>query len=211
MRAGDVSTVGSHFTDGTTIHEFLGTSGKFAAVALFGEACLAIFLAFKEEPELTLLELSCLYGVAAYSVVCLFDSVVYWRSMTEGLANVRKGSVDPLAALDKIPIAKKLMKWYNDNFAVHSGGRYTLLLVIFLEVFEIVVQAYNANKMAEYLAWTKLSAFGGLICGNCIVFGVCMLTDERYASPVLVISLDVIFGEPRIFARSLVRTRAVLR
>jgi hypothetical protein len=30
---------------------------------------------------------------------------------------------DPLAGLDKFPLAKRLVKWYNDNFAIHTAGR----------------------------------------------------------------------------------------
>jgi hypothetical protein len=34
-----------------------------------------------------------------------------WRTLVNNLADVHNKTVDPLAALDKIPAAKNLMKW----------------------------------------------------------------------------------------------------
>ncbi|GMI53358.1 hypothetical protein TeGR_g8605 [Tetraparma gracilis] len=84
------------------------------------------------------------------------------------------------------------MKWYNDNFAIHTGGRYSLLLVIGAEVFELMVQATNANSMAGYVDWPALSFYGTLISVNCILFGICMLSDERFISESVVITVDVV-------------------
>ena len=133
---------------------------------------------------------------ALYSITHLFNSVVYWRTLVEGLFDVQEGNVDPLEALNKIPKAKRLMKWYNDNFAIHTGGKYSLLLVIGAEVFEFMVQSANANSMAGYLDWPALSFYATLISTNCILFGICMLSDERFVSPSVIITVDVIMGEP---------------
>ena len=134
---------------------------------------------------------------ALYSITHLFNSVVYWRASVTNLVDRLEGTVDPLEKLNKLPIAKRLMKWYNDNFAIHTGGRYSLLLVIGAEVFEFMVQSANANSMAGYLDWPTLSFYGTLVSVNCILFGICMLSDERFVSQSVIITVDVVMGESR--------------
>ncbi|GMI41460.1 hypothetical protein TeGR_g5044, partial [Tetraparma gracilis] len=173
--------------------DFFGISGIFVATALLAQVVLAVILGFHAEAaKISKVQVVCLHCIAVYAAFHLFNSAVYWRTLVEGLFDVQEGNVDPLEALNKIPPAKRLMKWYYDNFAVHTGGRYSLLLVIGAEVFEIVVQFTNANSMAGYLDWPALSFYGTLVSTNCIMFGICMLSDERFVSPPVVITVDVV-------------------
>ncbi|GMI54081.1 hypothetical protein TeGR_g10254, partial [Tetraparma gracilis] len=184
---------GHHFAEDLRFRDFFGASGVFVATALLAQVVLAVILGFRAEvADISDIQVVCLHGIAAYAAFHLFNSVVYWRSLVEGLFDVQEGNMDPLEALNIIPAAKRLMKWYHDNFAIHTGGKYSLLLVIGAEVFELMVQATNANFMAGYLPWPALSFYGTLISTNCILFGVCMLSDERFISESVVITVDVI-------------------
>ncbi|GMI19178.1 hypothetical protein TeGR_g2222 [Tetraparma gracilis] len=181
------------FAQDLRFRDFFGISGVFVAVALTAQVVLAVYLGFRaEDSSIPAVQVVCLHGIAVYAASHLFNSAVYWRTLVEGLFDVQEGTVDPLAALDKIPAAKRLMKWYNDNFAIHTGAKYSLLLVIGAEVFELMVQASNANSMAGYLDWPALSFYGTLISTNCILFGICMLSDERFVSQSVIITVDVI-------------------
>ncbi|GMI40457.1 hypothetical protein TeGR_g3449 [Tetraparma gracilis] len=181
------------FAQDLRFRDFFGISGVFVATALLAQAGLALYLGFQAEAaDIPAVQVVCLHGIAVYAASHFFNSAVYWRTLVEGLFDVQEGHVDPLAALDKFPAAKRLMKWYNDNFAIHTGGKYSLLLVIGAEVFELMVQAANANSMAGYLDWPALSFYGTLISTNCILFGICMLSDERFVSQSVVITVDVI-------------------
>ena len=127
-------------------------------------SAVAVILGFRaEKADISAVQVVCLHSIAIYAAFHLFNSAVYWRTLVEDLVDVEEGTVDPLEALDKIPAAKRLMKWYNDNFAIHTGGRYSLLLVIGAEVFEFMVQSANANSMAGYLDWPALSFYATLI------------------------------------------------
>jgi hypothetical protein len=184
------------FAEDLRFRDWFGVSGVFVATALMAQVVLAVILGFHAETAgIPGGQVVCLHCIAIYAAFHLFNSVVYWRSLVEGLFDVQEGNVDPLAALDKIPRAKRLMKWYNDNFAIHTGGKYSLLLVIGAEVFELMVQATNANFMAGYLDWPALSFYSTLISTNCIVFGSCMLSNERFVGPSVVITVDVVMGE----------------
>ncbi|GMI26831.1 hypothetical protein TeGR_g8519 [Tetraparma gracilis] len=172
---------------------FFGVSGFFVATALSAQTALAVYLGFRaEDSSIPAVQVVCLHGIAVYAAFHLFNSAIYWRALIKGLFDVEEGNVDPLEALNKIPAAKRLMKWFNDNFAIHTGGRYSLLLVIGAEVFEFMVQSANANSMAGYLDWPALSFYATLISTNCILFGICMLSDERFVSQSVVITVDVI-------------------
>ncbi|GMI34434.1 hypothetical protein TeGR_g1892, partial [Tetraparma gracilis] len=130
---------------------------------------------------------------ALYSITHLFNSVVYWRASVTNLVDLQEGTVDPLAALNKFPAAKRLMQWYNDNFAIHTAGRYSFLLIVGAEAFEFMVQTYNANKLAAFLDWTDQKLYVTLIFTNFLVFGLCSLTPERYVSSSVIITFDVLF------------------
>jgi hypothetical protein len=175
--------------------DYFGAAGVFVATALSAQVVLAIILGFRAEAAgIPAIQVVCLHGIAVYAASHLFNSAVYWRTLVEGLFDVQEGNVDPLEALNKIPKAKRLMKWYNDNFAIHTGSKYSLLLVIGAEVFELMVQSANANSMAGFLDWPALSFYGTLVSTNCILFGICMLADERFASQSVIITVDVIMG-----------------
>jgi hypothetical protein len=162
------------------------------------QVVFAVYLGFQAEARgIPDIQVVCLHGIAVYAAFHLFNSAVYWRALVEALFEVQEGTVDPLEVLDKIPKAKRLVKWYNDNFAIHTGSKYSLLIVIGAEVFELVVQASNANFMAGHLDWPDLSFYGTLISVNCILFGICMLSDERFVSQSVIITVDVVMGESR--------------
>ncbi|GMI52414.1 hypothetical protein TeGR_g2961, partial [Tetraparma gracilis] len=181
------------FAQDLRFRDYFGISGVFVAVALTAQICLAVILGFRAEAVgISAVQVVCLHGIAVFAASKLFNSAVYWRSLVEGLFDVQEGNVDPLEAWNKIPAAKRLKKWHNANFAIETGGNYSLLLIIGPEVFELMVQAANANFMAGYLDWPALSFYGTLISTNCILFGVCMLSDERFVSPSVIITVDVI-------------------
>ena len=186
------------YTENLGFRSFFGVSGVFVAVALVAQASLAVVLGFRAEKANTpAVQVVCMLAIAVYATIHLFNTVVHWRTLVLSLKDIIEGQVDPLEALNKFPAVKRLMKWYHDNFAVHTGGKYSLLLVIGAEVFELMVQAANANSMAGYLDWPALSFYGTLISTNFIMFGICMLSDERFVSQSVIITIDVIMGEPR--------------
>ncbi|GMI33904.1 hypothetical protein TeGR_g5453, partial [Tetraparma gracilis] len=133
-----------------------------------------------------------LYGIAALSIMNTFKLVVYWRSMVTGIVEIIKGEVDPLSALDKVPTLKKLKKWYNENFNIKTAGLYSILMVILQEVVEFLVQSINADELARFLHWDSLSMYCNLISTNFMVFGLCMILPERFASVSMIITIDVI-------------------
>ncbi|GMI57314.1 hypothetical protein TeGR_g12504, partial [Tetraparma gracilis] len=181
------------FAQDMRFRDFFGISGVFVAVALTAQTCLAVILGFRAEAAgISDIQVVCLHGIAVFAASKLFNSVVYWRSLVEGLFDVQEGNVDPLEALNKIPAAKRLKKWHNANFAIDTGGKYSILLIIGPEVFELMVQATNANRMAGYVDWPALSVYGTLISINCILFGVCMLSDARIVGESVIITVDVI-------------------
>jgi hypothetical protein len=99
-------------------------------------------------------------------------------------------------ALSTLTRNTPFLRRYHDNFAIHTAGRYSLLLVIGAEVFEFMVQTANANGLAKYLDWGRfVQVYGNLIFANCLVFGICLLTPERYIPPSALITIDVIIGK----------------
>ncbi|GMI32024.1 hypothetical protein TeGR_g5082, partial [Tetraparma gracilis] len=181
------------FAQDLRFRDIFGISGVFVAVALTAQICLAVILGFRAEAAyIPAVQVVCLHGIAVFAASKLFNSAVYWRSLVEGLYDVQEGNVDPLEAWNKVPAAKRLKKWHNANFAIDTGGKYSLLLIIGPEVFELMVQATNANRMAGYVDWPALSFYGTLISINCILFGVCMLSDERFVSDSVIITVDVV-------------------
>ncbi|GMI50282.1 hypothetical protein TeGR_g3670, partial [Tetraparma gracilis] len=74
----------------------------------------------------------------------------------------------------------------------HTDGKYSLLVVIGAEIFEFLVQSYNADVLARYQKWTILRNYGTLIFANFTIFGICMLSDERFVSAALIITIDVV-------------------
>ncbi|GMI24835.1 hypothetical protein TeGR_g6113 [Tetraparma gracilis] len=183
----------SRLAQNLRFRDYFGISGVFVAVALTAQTCLAVILGFRAEAAgIPAVQVVCLHGIAVFAASKLINAAVYWRSLVEALFDVQEGHVDPLEAWNKIPAAKRLKKWYNANFAIHTGGKYSLLLIIGAEVFELTVQAANANFMAGSLDWPALSFYGTLISTNCIVFGICMLSDERFVSDSVIITVDVV-------------------
>jgi hypothetical protein len=117
---------------------------------------------------------------ALYSITHLFNSVVYWRASVTNLVDRLEGTVDPLEKLNKLPLAKRLMKWYNDNFSFRTAGKYSFVLIVGAEVTEFLVQMLRANELAAFLDWTDQKLYLTLIFTNFLVFGLCFLTPERY-------------------------------
>ncbi|GMI54307.1 hypothetical protein TeGR_g13771 [Tetraparma gracilis] len=153
--------------DSLTFVGLFGFTGVFVAIAMVALSILAMYLAFKAENEaIPASQVLCFYAIALLVLTYCFGSVVYWRSMVMGLVEIIKGEVDPLSALDKVPTLKKLMKWYNDNLAIHTAGRFSILVIIAAEVFEFLVQAYNADQLARFLHWDSLSMYCDLISIN---------------------------------------------
>ncbi|GMI39661.1 hypothetical protein TeGR_g11879 [Tetraparma gracilis] len=175
---------------------FFGLSGVFVAVALLALGVLAMFLGHRVETgpniEYAVPQAVCFYAVALIAFFYWSSFVMYWRKQVNGLVDVKEGHVDPLAALDKIPVAKGLMKWYHDNLAIHTAGRYSILIVIAAEVFEFLVQSTNANGLAKFLGWKRMVLYGNLIFSNFLVFGICLLTPDRYIPSSAIITIDVI-------------------
>ncbi|GMI33983.1 hypothetical protein TeGR_g12490 [Tetraparma gracilis] len=148
--------------------DFFGFTGVFVAIALLAAGGLTLFLGYKAEnrTDIETVQAACFYAIAVLAVVYWFTSVMLWREVVNNLVDVEEGRVDPLAALDKIPAAKNLMKWYHDRFAIHTGGRYSLVVVISAELFELVVQANNANTLAKYLDWNRMQLYGNVFSKN---------------------------------------------
>ncbi|GMI54614.1 hypothetical protein TeGR_g7513, partial [Tetraparma gracilis] len=186
----------SEVADSLTFYGFFGLSGAFVAVALFGIGALAMYLGNEVEnsPEINyrVHQAMCLYLIGLLSIFYWFSFVMSWRTLVNNLADVHNKTVDPLAALDKIPAAKNLMKWYHDNLAIHTAGRYSILLVIAAEVFEFLVQTTNANNLAKFLDWRILEIYGNVIFANFLVFGFCLLTPDRYIPSSAFITIDVL-------------------
>ncbi|GMI53472.1 hypothetical protein TeGR_g5488, partial [Tetraparma gracilis] len=134
------------------------------------------------------------YLVGLLAIFYWFSFVMSWRALVNNLVDVHEGRVDPLAALDKIPAAKKLMKWYHANLAIHTAGRYSILTVIAAEVFEFMVQINNANNLAKYVDWRYMQLYGSLIFANFVLFGICILTPDRYIPSSALITIDVLIG-----------------
>ncbi|GMI41532.1 hypothetical protein TeGR_g12895, partial [Tetraparma gracilis] len=132
------------------------------------------------------------YLVGLLAIFYWFSFVMSWRALVNNLVDVHEGRVDPLAALDKIPVAKKLMKWYHANLAIHTAGRYSILTVIAAEVFEFMVQTNNANNLAKYLDWRYMQMYASLIFANFVLFGLCILTPDRYIPSSALITIDVL-------------------
>ncbi|GMI30047.1 hypothetical protein TeGR_g10445, partial [Tetraparma gracilis] len=130
---------------------------------------------------------------ALYSITHLFNSVVYWRASVTNLVDRLEGTVDPLEKLNKLPLAKRLMKWYNDNFSFRTAGKYSFVLIVGAEVTEFLVQMLRANELAAFLDWTDQKLYLTLIFTNFLVFGLCFLTPERYVSASVIITVDAIF------------------
>jgi hypothetical protein len=177
---------------------YFGLSGNFVALCLLAQAALAIYLGFKAEAaknDIPTVQVVCLFCVATQATYYFFNSVVRWRAAVAAQIDIQEGRVDPLAALDNYPTAKRLAEYFNDNFAIHTGGKYSLLLVIGAEVLEFGVQALNANGLAGHLDWNILSQYLTLICTNFVIFGICLLADDRTVTASVMIAIDVLVGE----------------
>ncbi|GMI33994.1 hypothetical protein TeGR_g2719, partial [Tetraparma gracilis] len=178
--------------------DFFGFTGVFVSVALLAAGGLTLFLGYEVENSdiegTKIIQAACFYAIAVLAVVYWFTSVMLWREVVNNLVDVEEGRVDPLAALDKIPAAKNLMKWYHDRFAIHTGGRYSLVVVISAELFELVVQATNANTLAKYLDWSVMQLYGNVIFVNFLLFGICLMAPERLISSSTMITVDVVIG-----------------
>ncbi|GMI27325.1 hypothetical protein TeGR_g10894 [Tetraparma gracilis] len=186
----------SKLADSLTFLGFFGLSGAFVAVALLGIGALAIFLGYRVEtgPDIYYLTTQAVlfYLVGLLAIFYWFSFVMSWRALVNNLVDVHEGRVDPLAALDKIPVAKKLMKWYHDNLAIHTAGRYSILVVVSAEAFEFMVQTANANGLAMHLDWNFMELYANVIFANFLVFGICLLTPDRYIPSSALITIDVL-------------------
>jgi hypothetical protein len=68
-------------------------------------------------------------------------------------------------------------------------------VVVAAEVFEFMVQTNNANNLAKYLDWRNMQLYGSLIFANFVLFGICILTPDRYIPSSALITIDVLIGE----------------
>ncbi|GMI51515.1 hypothetical protein TeGR_g1888 [Tetraparma gracilis] len=162
-----------------TFLQFFGFAGAFVAASLLALGALAMYIGYTAEQSkdihsLQHLQVILLHSVGLLAIFYWFSSVMSWRAVVNNLVDVHEGRVDPLAGLSKFPVAKNLMKWYHDNFAIHTAGRYSLLLVIGAEVFEFVVQTSNANFLAKFLDWKLMELYfkDGLLSGATCGLGV---------------------------------------
>ncbi|GMH78359.1 hypothetical protein TrLO_g9996 [Triparma laevis f. longispina] len=202
---------------------FFGYGGVFVAVSLLALGVLSLFLGYKAERNRTLetdeirkvshLQIMILYGIGELAFFYWFKFVMYWRSTVNALVDIHQGRTNPLQPLNRIPFVgsplRQLMQFYYDNFAIHTSGRFSILLVISAEVFEFAIQSYNANKLASILPWPILSAYLHLIFINFLIFGTCMLSPERFVSSSTIITIDnIIDASYIIFNLSFVENAA---
>lgn len=103
------------------------------------------------------------------------DSVIFYKETVTKIEVELRGLYDPLAALKAFPPVHRLARWYFNNFALNTAGKYSILLVLGSEIFELMVQGSNANALATWLTWTedasltgsfKLRFYCQLICAN---------------------------------------------
>lgn len=135
------------------------------------------------------------YFIALVAVLKTFDSVVYWRQLVANLLDTTAGKRDPLKKFDKVPWLKRLVKAWKDDFAIEGGGKYSIVLVVGIELVEFVTQSTSASRLARHLDWKYLGAYVQLIAGNALLFGVCLIVPEQYMSTSGMVAVDVIIGE----------------
>jgi hypothetical protein len=115
------TTQSSNLADSLSFNGFYGFTGVFVAVALLATGVLALYFGVMvelSEIEGRTMQTLCFHLVALQAFFYWFSFVMYWRAQVNTLVDVHTGHVDPLEALDNIPIAKRLVKWY-----VRAGGR----------------------------------------------------------------------------------------
>ncbi|GMI27400.1 hypothetical protein TeGR_g5264 [Tetraparma gracilis] len=184
----------SKLIEGLTFMGFAGATGVFVGIALLALGVLSLVIGLRAEnsDDISTLQVLLLYAVALLAFMYWFTFIMNWRDVVNDLADIHEGRVDPLAALNKIPAAKRMMKFYHDNFAIHTAGKFSILVVIGAEVFEFMVQSYNANNLAKFLDWSALSLYATIISVNFTIVGLCLLVPERFVPSSTLITIDVI-------------------
>ena len=139
--------------------KIVGRGGVFSAIALVALIAVSLLIGTKAEREnARMSQIIILYGVGLYGISHLVGSVIYWR---EGLSRVIEGELrglaDPLESLVKFPRIKKLVEWYHEYLAIHALGKYSILMVLYLETFEIVAQTRGLVLLAPYTDWKILT------------------------------------------------------
>jgi hypothetical protein len=138
-----------------------------------------------------------LHCIAVVAVLHTFDSVVYWRQLVTKLLDIELGTRDPLEKLNKVPWLKPLVQGWRDNFAIEHAGRYSIVLIVCIEVVEFVTQTTNASQLARYLDWETLGFYVNIIAANSVLFGVCLIVPERFVDESGMVAVDVLIGEQR--------------
>ncbi|GMI33858.1 hypothetical protein TeGR_g2266, partial [Tetraparma gracilis] len=147
------------------------------------------------------------YFIALVAVLKTFDSVVYWRQLVANLLDITAGKRDPLKKFDKVPWLKRLVKAWKDDFAIEGGGKYSIVLVVGIELVEFVTQSTSASRLARHLDWKYLGAYVQLIAGNALLFGVCLIVPEQYMSISGMVAVDVIIDATYVlFNTTVVKT-----
>ncbi|GMI24037.1 hypothetical protein TeGR_g11498, partial [Tetraparma gracilis] len=143
----------------------------------------------KKGTNLALLALHC---IAVVAVLHTFDSVVYWRQLVTKLLDVKLGKEDPLKALNKVPWLKPLVQGWRENFAIEHAGKYSIVLIVCIELVEFVTQTTNASQLARYLDWKTLGFYVNIIAANSVLFGVCLIVPERFVDESGMVAVDVL-------------------
>ncbi|GMI34892.1 hypothetical protein TeGR_g1821 [Tetraparma gracilis] len=133
-----------------------------------------------------------LHCIAVVAVLHTFDSVVYWRQLVTKLLDVKLGKEDPLEVLNKVPWLKSLVQGWRENFAIEHAGRYSIVLIVCIEVVEFVTQTTNASQLARYLDWETLGFYVNIIAANSVLFGVCLIVPERFVDESGMVAVDVL-------------------
>ena len=178
--------------------DVFGATGNFVAVAQVAVGGLSASLGFVAEnseidiPTVQVLALHCITVVAIFHT---FDSVVYWRQLVTNLLDQKLSKEDPLEKLDKVPWLKQLVQGWRENFAVEHAGKYAIVFVVVQELIEFVTQTMNASHLARYVDWKTLGLYVNIISANGILFGVCLITPERFVDVSGMVAVDVLIGE----------------
>ncbi|GMI27667.1 hypothetical protein TeGR_g2832 [Tetraparma gracilis] len=122
----------------------------------------------------------------------MFDSVVYWRQLVTKLLDVEFGTRDPLEKLNKVPWLKPLVQGWRENFAIEHAGRYSIVLIVGIELVEFMTQTTNASRLARYLDWDTLGFYVNIIAANSVLFGVCLVVPERFVDESGMVAVDVL-------------------
>jgi hypothetical protein len=181
--------------------DVFGATGNFVAVAQVAVGGLSASLGFVAEnseidiPAVQVLALHCITVVA---ILHTFDSVVYWRQLVTNLLDQKLSKEDPLEMLDKVPWLKQLVQGWRENFAVEHAGKYAIVYVVVQELVEFVTQTTNASHLARYVDWKTLGFYVNIIAANGVLFGVCLITPERFVDVSGIGAVDVLLGEQRV-------------